>query len=159
MVEHAKLSRTTAMSVSVALATRHKNVNRVSRRILWRITLKYREKRSIFRWNTWLEWAGGSWYTVKRYHSYNSKCYCTRCSLLTSFIKLPYLNLLGECFWKTMYPFGPDQNDTEMSTDDQYEWRCERVDTSESGILFFTQRHYKLFVSKRSFNITGFSFM
>ena len=58
-----------------------------------------------------------------------------------------------------MYPFGPDQNDTEMSTDDQYEWRCERVDTSENGILFFTQRHYKLFVSKRSFNMTGFSFM
>ena len=54
-----------------------------------------------------------------------------------------------------MYPFGSEQNDTEMSTESQYEWRCKRINTFESGIRFFTRRHYKLYVSNGSHTVTN----
>ena len=54
--------------------------------------------------------------------------------------------LSGECFWKKMYPFGPDQEDEEMTTGDIYSWRCQRISGPEIGTPFYNQRHYKLYV-------------
>ena len=51
-----------------------------------------------------------------------------------------------------MYPYGPQQKDNEFGPDDSpyyYSDHCLRINTDWTGIPFFSERHYKLYVSKR----------
>ena len=51
-----------------------------------------------------------------------------------------------------MYPYGPQQKDNEYGLDDSpyyYYDRCRKINTDWTGIPFFSERHYKLYVSKR----------
>ena len=49
-----------------------------------------------------------------------------------------------------MYPHGPDQKDYELRLEDtsfSYD-QCLKINTDWTGFPFFTERHYKLYVSK-----------
>ena len=51
-----------------------------------------------------------------------------------------------------MYPYGPQQKDNEYGLDDSpyyYYDRCRKINTDWTGIPFFSERHYKLYVSKK----------
>lgn len=54
-----------------------------------------------------------------------------------------------------MYPYGPQQKDNEFGLDDSpyyyyyYSYRCGKIQTDWTGIPFFSERHYKLYVSKK----------
>jgi len=53
-----------------------------------------------------------------------------------------------------MYPYGPQQNDNEFRLEDSpfsSSSRCLRIDTDFTGFPFFSERHYKLFVSIECF--------
>lgn len=46
-----------------------------------------------------------------------------------------------------MYPYGPQQSDTEFNVEDTlYYWQCPEVKTDQTGFPFFGKRHYKLYV-------------
>ena len=52
-----------------------------------------------------------------------------------------------------MYPYGPQQNDNEFRLEDSpyfYSDHCLRIDTDWTGFPFFSERHYKLYVSIES---------
>ena len=49
-----------------------------------------------------------------------------------------------------MYPYGPLQNDKEFRLEDfPYfsSYHCLKIDTDWTGFPFFSERHYKLYVS------------
>ena len=49
-----------------------------------------------------------------------------------------------------MYPYGPQQNDNEFRLEDSpyfYYGHCLKIDTDWTGFPFFSERHYKLYVS------------
>ena len=51
-----------------------------------------------------------------------------------------------------MYPYGPQQEDNEFGLDDfpyYYSDLCLRINTDWTGIPFFSERLYKLYVSKK----------
>ena len=48
-----------------------------------------------------------------------------------------------------MYPYGPQQNDSEFRLEDSpyfSSYHCLRIDTDRTGFPFFSERHYKLHV-------------
>ena len=53
-----------------------------------------------------------------------------------------------------MYPYGPQQSDNEFRLEDSpyfYSGHCLRIDTDWTGFPFFSERHYKLYVSIECF--------
>ena len=48
-----------------------------------------------------------------------------------------------------LYPYGPSQKDNELRLEDTYLYsdQCLRINTDWTGFPFFTERHYKLYVS------------
>jgi len=53
-------------------------------------------------------------------------------------------------FENNMYPYGSQQNDEEFGLEDSpyfYYGHCLRIDTDFTGFPFFSERHYKLYVS------------
>ena len=57
-------------------------------------------------------------------------------------------------FENNMYPYGSQQNDEEFGLEDSpyfYYGHCLRIDTDFTGFPFFSERHYKLYVSIECF--------
>ena len=55
-----------------------------------------------------------------------------------------------------MYPYGPLQNDSEFRLEDSpylYSDHCLKIDTDWTGFPFFSERHYKLYVSIKCFKM------
>ena len=55
-----------------------------------------------------------------------------------------------------MYPYGPLQNDNEFRLEDSqylHPDHCLKIDTDWKGFLFFSERHYKLYVSIECFKM------
>ena len=55
-----------------------------------------------------------------------------------------------------MYPYGPQQNDNEFRLEDSLYFasdHCLKIDTDWIGFPFFSERHYKLYVSIKCFKM------
>ena len=53
-----------------------------------------------------------------------------------------------------MYPYGQQQSDSEFRLEDSlYSSHCLKIDTDWIGFPFFSERHYKLYVSVKCFKM------